>query len=302
MPASDIESSLRQLLPSIVTVANMTLVGGGCISDAVRVEVRLRDETVETVIVKSNDASFADNFECERDGLSRLRAADAIGVPEVLASGVIHGRAWLVTQWIEPGKRGTDFFAKFGRSLASLHRSSLGTRIGLDRDNYIGSTRQWNSLRTNSSQSCWPEFVADQRIRSQLKCAVDQGLASSQLRQDTETIINRMEQLLAGREDATSLLHGDLWSGNYPCDAVGQPVIIDPAIYYGCREAEFGMLRLFGSCPNSFYDAYNDAFPLAAGWQRRTGVYVLYHLMNHLNMFGVGYLDQCQSTASNLLS
>ncbi|MGB7327009.1 MAG: fructosamine kinase family protein [Rubripirellula sp.] len=297
MPASDIESSVRQLLPNIDTVTNVTTVGGGCISDAVRVDVRFRDRTAQTVFIKSNDASFADNFGCERDGLGCLRAADAIGVPEALASGVISGRSWLVLQWIDAGRRGPDYFARFGHSLAQLHRNTLGTQIGLDRDNYLGATRQPNSPRPR-----WPEFVADQRIGFQLKLAVDQGLASSQLRRDVETTINRMDQLLAGRQDATSLLHGDLWSGNYLCDTDGQPVIIDPAVSYGCREAEFGMLRLFGSCPSGFYDAYNDAFPLAAGWQRRSGVYVLYHLLNHLNLFGVGYLDQCQSTASNLLS
>ncbi|TWU58823.1 Fructosamine kinase [Rubripirellula tenax] len=301
------ESSIRKLIPNVVAVTNVSTVGGGCISDAARVVLKYSDGTAETVFVKSNDRSFAENFECERDGLSRLRAADAIEVPEVIAGGVVDGRAWLVMRWIESGHRGSSFFADFGCCLAALHRTTLrqttlhqttlGTAIGLDRDNYLGSARQ-----PNASRSTWSEFVADQRIGFQLRWAVDQGLADSSLQRDIETIVGRMDELLAGRDDETSLLHGDLWSGNYLCDADGQPVIVDPAVYRGCREAEFGMLRLFGSCPAEFYEAYDDAFPLPAGWQRRTGVYVLYHLMNHLNMFGVGYLDQCRSTVSNLLS
>ena len=111
-----------------------------------------------------------------------------------------------------------------------------------------------------------------------------------------------MEQLLAGSESSTSLLQGDLWSGNYLCDNAGTAVLIDPAVYYGNREAEFGMLRLFGSCPGRFYDAYQEAFPLAGGWQQRVNVYVLYHLLNHLNLFGRGYHSQCCETAAEILS
>jgi fructosamine-3-kinase len=121
------------------------------------------------------------------------------------------------------------------------------------------------------------------------------------LQRDCEQIIDLMDDLLEGREDQTSLLHGDLWSGNYLCDREGDAVIIDPAIYYGCREAEFGMLRLFGSCPGDFYESYLDTFPLPAGWQRRVSVYVLYHLLNHLNLFGTGYRSQCQRLAAEIL-
>jgi fructosamine-3-kinase len=110
-----------------------------------------------------------------------------------------------------------------------------------------------------------------------------------------------MDQLLAGRDPQTSLLHGDLWSGNYLCDCEDRPVVIDPAVYYGCREAEFGMLRLFGSCPDDFYESYMETFPLPGGWQHRVSVYVLYHLLNHLNLFGSGYHDQCKRLAAEIL-
>ena len=110
-----------------------------------------------------------------------------------------------------------------------------------------------------------------------------------------------MPELLQGRDDETSLLHGDLWSGNYLCDERGEPVVIDPAVYRGCREAEFGMIRLFGACPPTFERAYCDTFPLPDGWHRRVSVYVLYHLLNHLNLFGSGYLGQCHQVTDEIL-
>ena len=258
--------------------------------------VRREDARESHLFVKQNDESFLDNFRCESDGLLQLAATQAIGVPTPVAVGVASGSAWLITEWIEPGTRGRDFFVRFGRDLAALHRSSLGEDIGLAQDNYLGSAPQRNGRCDD-----WVEFVADRRIGEQIRWAQRQGLASSSLRRDCDKIISEMDDLLQGRDPQTSLLHGDLWSGNYLCGADGQPVIIDPAIYRGCREAEFGMLRLFGSCPAGFYDAYEEAFPLPDGCQRRVSVYVLYHLLNHLNLFGSGYLGQSESVAKQIL-
>jgi protein-ribulosamine 3-kinase len=248
------------------------------------------------VFVKSNVASFQDNFQAEWDGLVRLGGPAAIAVSKPLAVGTAGGRAWLVTEWIEQGRRGRDFFSQFGQQLARLHQSTLGTDIGLDHDNYLGSARQINE-RSDS----WVDFVASSRIGFQIRWAIEQGLADASLSRDCEQIIRSMDQLLAGRDPQTSLLHGDLWSGNYLCDGEGRPVIIDPAVYYGCREAEFCMLRLFGSCPGDFYESYVETFPLPGGWQRRVSVYVLYHLLNHLNLFGSGYHDQCKRLAAEIL-
>ncbi len=288
---------LRKLVPTISSITDIQSVGGGCISDAQHVTVR--DETigVRDLFVKSNHASFLDNFECEWDGLVRLNDPGVIGVPDPIAVGVVDGRSYLVTSWIDQHRADKDFFAKFGAALADLHRATLGTQIGLDHDNYLGSAQQ-----INSTQPSWVEFFSINRLEFQLRWAVDQGLAAGSLQRDCGQIIQTMDQILAGRDDATSLLHGDLWSGNYLCGPDSRPVIIDPAVYYGCREAEFGMLKLFGSCPDSFYDAYNDRFSLPSGWQHRVGVYVLYHLLNHLNLFGSGYHSQCCSLATEILS
>jgi fructosamine-3-kinase len=180
--------------------------------------------------------------------------------------------------------------------LASLHRSTQGQQIGLEINNFLGAAPQ-----INTPANCWSRFVAEYRLGFQLRWAADQGLDDAALRRDVELILRQLDQLLSGSESTTSLLHGDLWSGNYLGDSSGAPVLIDPAVYYGNREAEFGMLKLFGACPRRFYEAYHEAFSFADGWQRRINVYVLYHLLNHLNLFGRGYLAQCVDVAGQIL-
>jgi len=305
---NSIERTLTMLLKTPCRVVTARMLGGGCISEAMEVGVEFADRLSvpgEDLIsrwpqgrlfVKRNEPAFLDNFECEAWGLEQLAQAGAIRAPRPVAVGVAEGRAWLVTTWIETGPTSQDFFPKFGQQLARLHQVTLGTEIGGPRDNYLGAARQVNSPRAT-----WSEFVAEQRIGFQLQWAIDQHLAGGKLVRDVEKIIHRMGALLQGRAEQTSLLHGDLWSGNYLCDSQGEPVIVDPAVYRGCREAELGMIRLFGGCPPAFDRAYQDTFPLPAGWQRRVSVYVLYHLLNHLNLFGRGYLGQCQRLAADLL-
>lgn len=289
--------ALQELVPFVASVEAVQAVGGGCISDAKCVSIVDDCGNSRTLFVKSNDASFLDNFRCEWDGLVRLGQPNVIGVPMPIAVGIVDEHAYLVTDWIDQRQTGSDFFAQFGKRLADLHRATHGNQIGLDRDNYLGAAKQ-----VNSPTKTWCEFVAVNRIEFQLRWAIDHGLADSKLQQDCQRIIRSINKLLEGREESTSLLHGDLWSGNYLCQSDGRPVIIDPAVSYGCREAEFGMLKLFGCCPESFYEAYTGRFPLPSGWQRRVGVYVLYHLLNHLNLFGSGYHSQCRQVAAEILS
>ncbi len=288
--------TIQTVLQDFGEVVDVRSVGGGCISDAKHVRVQAADGSATNLFVKSNDRSFLNNFQCEASGLNQLHETGTIRVPQVFVVTAAGQHAWLVAEWIEQGPRGADYFAQFGRQLAELHRTTFGPEYGWDRDNYLGAAQQINSI-----SEAWPMFIAEHRIGFQLRWAVDQQRASEKLRSACEQIIQQMPELLEGREDTASLLHGDLWSGNYLCDSQGQPVIIDPAVYHGCREAEFGMLKLFGSCPPAFYDAYQDALPMPAGWQRRVNVYVLYHLLNHLNLFGSGYLGQCQSLAAEIL-
>jgi len=306
-----VQSALRKLLDPSIDVIHAVSVGGGCISQAMQVELGSRScekSIPKTIFVKRNEPEFLPNFQCEFNGLVVLSNADGIRIPRPLAIGISDQSSWLVTEWISANDRladgsgTTDFYSRFGASLAQMHQATAGTRIGFSEDNYLGAANQINTCKTEN----WCEFVAENRIGFQLRWAVDQGLADSALKRDCETILSSLDRLLEGRRAETSLLHGDLWSGNYLCSRSGEVVLIDPAVYYGSHEAEFGMIMLFGSCPKSFYDAYQQTWPsddwMSDAWQRRINVYVLYHLLNHLNMFGSGYASQCRRLASELAS
>lgn len=290
------QTAVDHLVPDGGRVLDIAPVSGGCISQASRVVVDTGNATPRTWFVKSNEADFMENFRCESEGLRRIADTGAIRVPVPIATGEADGRAWLVIDWVETRRAERDFFPTFGEQLAALHRSTHGAAIGLDHDNFLGAARQ-----PNRATDSWVEFVAVRRLGFQLRWGVDNGRIDNALRQSVEELIRRLPEVLKGRDEPTSLLHGDLWSGNYLTAGDGQPVLIDPAIYRGCREAEFGMLRLFGNCPESFYQAYLTAWPLPDGWQRRTQVYVLYHLLNHLNLFGGSYADSCHRTAAEIL-
>lgn len=296
-PLQEVRALLDRLGHRSVSEYEVAPIGGGCISDAMRLQWQDGAGGTQRLFIKRNTRSFEDNFQCEFDGLMRLSQPRVLRVPQPVGVFVIGRSAWLVTEWIEPRRPERGFFERFGRDLAQLHRTTLGERVGLERDNYLGAARQLNRASSND----WVAFVAEQRLGFQLRWALDQGLADAALRRDVDRVIDRLAELLAGREEATSLLHGDLWSGNYFCDSDGRAVIFDPAVYHGCREAEWGMIQLFGGCPAEFTAAYQAESPLPDGWQRRATVYVLYHLLNHLNLFGQGYASQCRSVAAGLL-
>jgi protein-ribulosamine 3-kinase len=249
---------------------------GGCIHECYRVKIG----GVERFL-KTNDAAQADAFAAEADGLAALRAA-GMRVPEPLSWGTVAGQAYLLLEYLHlDAKRD---FAALGRMLAAAHRHT-GPRFGWHRDNYIGTTPQLNGWCEN-----WSEFWRERRIRPQLDLASRNGFR----------IAVPSFNVLEGHKPAPSLLHGDLWSGNAGFIA-GGPVVFDPAVYYGDREADLAMTELFGGFPQVFYDAYNEAWPLDEGYARRKYLYNLYHLLNHLNLFGRGYLPQVEATLRFLL-
>jgi fructosamine-3-kinase len=217
-----------------------------------------------------------DAFAAEADGLAALRKCGA-RAPEALSHGVLGKSAFLLIEHLELGVEGD--FAALGRMLAQLHRNT-GPRYGWHRDNYIGAGAQANGWCDE-----WPEFWRERRLRPQLELARRNGFALGDLPAQT---------LLEGHRPAPSLLHGDLWSGNAGFHD-GAPVIFDPAVYYGDRECDLAMTELFGGFPGQFYAAYNEAYPLEPGYERRKHLYNLYHLLNHLNIFGGGYLEQVKS-------
>jgi protein-ribulosamine 3-kinase len=250
---------------------------GGCIHDCYRVSIR-----GATRFLKSNSGEYEDAFAAEADGLAALRSA-GMRAPEAFSHGVAAGHAYLVLEYLDLDGR-KDFTA-LGRMLAAAHRKA-GPRFGWHRDNYIGATPQANGWCDH-----WSEFWMDRRIRPQLELAARNGFRIA------VPDVNFLED----HEPEPSLLHGDLWSGNAGFTP-GGPVVFDPAVYYGDREADLAMTELFGGFAPEFYAAYNEAWPLEQGYARRKHLYNLYHLLNHLNLFGGGYLAQIQSTLGLLRS
>jgi protein-ribulosamine 3-kinase len=232
--------------------------------------------------VKTGSAARADAFAAEAEGLHALKLA-GLRVPEVVSQGVDGERAFLVLEYLELQPKGD--FAALGAMLAAAHRHA-GPRFGWHRDNYIGATPQHNGWYDD-----WGTFWRERRLRPQLALARKNGF-------DIEDL--PLEDLLKGHQPAPSLLHGDLWRGNAGFVA-GDPVVFDPAVYYGDREADLAMTELFGGFPREFYSAYHDAFPLPREYEARKHLYNLYHLLNHLNLFGGGYLAQVKQTLRLLL-
>ena len=232
--------------------------------------------------VKTGAAARADAFAAEADGLQALRQA-GLRVPEVVSHGVDGDEAFIVLEYLELQSKGD--FAALGRMLAAAHRHT-GPRFGWHRDNYIGSTPQQNGWCDD-----WGEFWWQRRLRPQLDLARENGFDV-----DAKSTV----RLLQGHRPQASLLHGDLWRGNAGFTA-GGPVVFDPAVYYGDRESDLAMTELFGGFPREFYRAYNDTLPLPREYETRKHLYNLYHLLNHLNVFGGGYLAQVKQTLRLLL-
>jgi protein-ribulosamine 3-kinase len=224
---------------------------------------------------KEAAAERADAFAAEADGLEALRSH--VRVPQVLEVGVKDGKAFILLEHLHLRRSGD--YAALGRMLANLHRQA-GPRFGWARDNYIGLAPQQNGWCDD-----WAEFWLEKRMRPQLDWARRNGF----------TLEVPDLALIDGHQPQPSLLHGDLWNGNAGFTADG-PVVFDPAVYYGDREADLAMTELFGGFPADFYRAYNEAFPLEPEYQRRKHLYNLYHLLNHLNLFGQGYLGQVKAT------
>lgn len=264
-------------------------VGGGCINSAWLVEGDGR-----RFFVKANRAAGLAMFEAEAEGLREIAEKGAIRVPNPVCTGLAQDSAFLVLEFIDFGSGGKGGAEELGRRLADLHRAT-GSEYGWRRDNTIGATPQINTLSHN-----WPEFFRDRRLFYQLELAARNGYGGALQRQG-EKLLAKLEGFFDGYVPPPALLHGDLWSGNYAFDSSGSPVIFDPAVYYGDREADLAMTGLFGGFPAAFYDAYREAFPLDPGYRVRKTLYNLYHILNHLNLFGGGYLGQAEGMLAKLL-
>lgn len=262
---------------------------GGCINNATVLEGGRR-----RYLVKHNDRTRLDMFVAEAEGLGALLAAGAVRVPAPVCWGASAEMAFLVLEYLDLSAPRAASQAKLGRQLARLHRVTQ-PRFGWHRDNTIGSTPQLNGYTAH-----WPEFFRDRRLGVQLDLAARNGYAHLAAR--GERLLASLDLLLRGHAVAASLLHGDLWSGNVAETVAGEPVIFDPAVYFGDREADLAMTQLFGGFADAFYRAYVQEWPLAPGYETRRTLYNLYHVLNHLNLFGRSYLAQAERMLDQLLA
>jgi protein-ribulosamine 3-kinase len=239
--------------------------------------------------LKVNDASkYPEMFSKEAAGLNALRVASSFIVPAVIKCGIVGDQQYLLLEWIETGKANASFWENFGAALASLHQHTQQLFGWVD-DNYIGSI-----IQSNDQHIQWHSFYANGRIMPLVKRLFDHAALSKQDLASADMFCKNLEQLMPNERPA--LVHGDLWSGNFMISENATAAIFDPAIYYGHREMDIGMTKLFGGFDHSFYDAYNNTFPLEKDWEKRLAVSQLYPVLVHAVLFGGHYINQARET------
>ena len=288
LPWSDIAAQISASTGIPFAVKRISAVGGGCINESYRI-----DSNGQCFFVKLNGADNLSMFEAEAAGLQEIHNSRTLRVPVPVCWGKNEASAWLVLEYLEMGSAGRSGAVSLGQGLAAMHRFSSG-RFGWVRDNTIGTTPQVNKLSSD-----WIQFWREHRLGYQLRLAQANGY-TGKLQTWGERLLAELAVFFPGTAPVPSLLHGDLWSGNYAFDSAGQPLLFDPAIYYGDRETDLAMTELFGGFPASFYAAYREAYPLDPGYTTRKTLYNLYHILNHLNLFGGGYLDQAEQMMGRL--
>ena len=263
---------------------------GGCINQAYVLE----STQGARYFVKLNQAGALDMFIAEAEALQAIIDTRSIAAPAPICYGTATHSAYLVMEYFQSGnKRGNA--SALGEQLAAMHRHTQ-PQFGWHRDNTIGSTPQINTYTHD-----WIEFWQQQRLGFQLSLAAGNGYGG-RLQQRGEQLLERLGAFFSDYQPTASLLHGDLWSGNYAIQDNGHPIIFDPALYYGDREADLAMTELFGGFGADFYAAYEGSWPLDAGYKVRKNLYNLYHILNHANLFGSGYAAQAERMMGSLLS
>lgn len=259
---------------------NFSSASGGCINSGGKLTT-----SVGNFFLKWNSAhKFPNMFQAEANGLKLLDSAKAIRIPKVVGTSVAGSFQFFLLEFIEGGRPTTKYWQQLGSGLARLHKVTSEV-AGLDHPNYIGSLPQ-----VNAQEKSWVEFFIHNRLEAQLKLLSPSDIA---LFENFESLFKKLPELLV--EEPHSLLHGDLWSGNLIATSVGDPCLIDPAVYFGNREAEISFTLLFSGFNDEFYEAYHEAFPLQPGFRERVPIYNLYPLLVHANLFGGSYLSEVKS-------
>jgi len=262
-------------------------VGGGSVNQAYALIGSDR-----SYFVKLNQADFVEMFAAEALGLQQIFDSDTIRVPQPICWGRADSSAFIVLEWLDIGYSNHQAWEKMGHNLAAMHQVRSDRGFGWDCNNTIGFVPQTNDWIEN-----WAEFFATHRLGYQFQMARQRG---GQFPLE-ERLLAAVPEILAGHHPPPSLVHGDLWTGNAAVTSQGEPVIFDPATYFGDREVDLAMSQLFGSFPPNFYSAYNEVFPLNSGYETRKTLYNLYHILNHFNQFGGSYEYQANYMISSLL-
>jgi len=278
-----IQSVLENSLDFPVNVTSIRALNGGSVNST---EVVESDQG--TFFIKHNRASQHPNmFKLEQKGLELLSSAKALRVPKVHGVIEAEGQEILIMEMIDRGTPHYDFWPEFGAQLARLHKTE-GASFGLDYDNYISSLPQ-----SNNQSSTWASFFYEQRLAPMLKRAVDAGKADVELSNQLERLGSKLSEIFP--VEKPSLLHGDLWGGNFISDLSGDAVIFDPAVYYGHREMDLSMTRLFGGFDPAFYHGYDEEWALEPGWEERVAICNLYPLLVHVNLFSGSYIQSVRN-------
>ncbi|MGB3693372.1 MAG: fructosamine kinase family protein [Spirulinaceae cyanobacterium] len=283
-----IAEHISQVTGEAFTISNQRSVSGGCINQG----YAIKDDN-RTYFVKLNQASQVEMFAAEALGLKQMYATKTIRIPQPICWGSAGSSAYIVMEWLDLGRGGgNEAWQAMGKQLAQMHRIGKADKFGWERHNTIGSTPQINTWGED-----WAEFFAEQRIGYQLQLANKRGGNFP----NPERVVAAVRESLASLEPQPSLVHGDLWSGNAAVTNSGEPVILDPATYYGDREVDIAMTELFGGFPRAFYQGYNQEWGLDSGYQERKTLYNLYHVLNHFNLFGGSYGSQASRIIKEIL-
>ncbi|MEC3908336.1 fructosamine kinase family protein [Tamlana sp. 2201CG12-4] len=284
---NNLKSHLSNLLNK--TITNVSPVSGGDISQAFKI-----DTSNNAYFLKLNSASALNMFQTEAYGLDLIAKTNTIKTPKVIAFDSFENSAFLLMEFIESKQATAEDFKVLGKQLAALHQC-ISENFGLDTDNYIGSLPQSNTVHKT-----WGDFYTDERLLPQLKLAKQKDLLSDAECPSEQQIKNYLESLFQNIKP--SLLHGDLWSGNYLISKDGTPYLIDPSVYYGHSEVDIAMTKLFGGFGHAFYKAYESYSPFDVNTSARIDIYQLYYLLVHLNLFGRSYYGSVVSILRNIKS
>jgi fructosamine-3-kinase len=287
---TEVETAITEATGAAAEIASSTQQFGGSICEAHI--AKLVDGRSFFIKTHAQSKRFRGMFEAEYQALELLIHADAIRVPEPVAANA----EFIVMEAFTAGSKAQNWQEQMGRQLALLHQTTRREQFGLDFDNFIGATPQ-----PNAAMDTWIRFWRERRLKWQIERFAAAGNQGDPLIPLCWELSESLDEILDGPPESAVLLHGDLWSGNAAADEHGAPIIYDPASYYGHREAEFGIMQMFGGFDQTSHAAYAEVWPLADGHERRIPVYRLYHELNHLNLFGRSYYDSCVKTIRSAL-